>query len=239
MAKAYLEPKEIEQLERAATNLRDKLLIRFLFKSANRISEALAIGVGDIDFIHKTVTIQHLKIRLNLSCPNCGARLSKSHKFCPSCSNSVEKAIAQAREHRRVRTLPIDDETLQMLKGYIKRGGAVTQDGKKLLFCINRHRAWQIVKECAEKAGLPKLLNPETGKLHHVSPHKLRDAFAVNAIKIDDSGDGLRMLQEHLGHQSFNTTAKYRKVAGEELRDWYEKLWNNEVKKEGNHDECK
>jgi integrase/recombinase XerD len=28
-----------------------------------------------------------------------------------------------------------------------------------------------------------------------------------------------------LGHVSFNTTAKYRKVAGEELKDWYEKLW--------------
>jgi len=34
-----------------------------------------------------------------------------------------------------------------------------------------------------------------------------------------------RLLQEHLGHASFNTTAKYRKVAGEEHREWYEKLW--------------
>jgi integrase/recombinase XerD len=61
--------------------------------------------------------------------------------------------------------------------------------------------------------------------VHNVSPHKLRDAFAVHAVKLNDSGDGLRMLQEHLGHQSFNTTAKYRKVAGEELKNWYEKLW--------------
>jgi len=28
-----------------------------------------------------------------------------------------------------------------------------------------------------------------------------------------------------LGHASFNTTAKYRKVAGEEHRKWYEGLW--------------
>ena len=33
------------------------------------------------------------------------------------------------------------------------------------------------------------------------------------------------LLQEHLGHASFNTTAKYRKVAGEEHREWYDKLW--------------
>jgi len=102
-----------------------------------------------------------------------------------------------------------------------------------LLFGINRHRAWQIVKECADKAGLPKLINSETGRVHNVSPHRLRDAFAVHAVKVDDSGDGLRLLQEHLGHVSFNTTAKYRKVAGEELKGWYDRLWNKEVKEGG------
>ena len=73
-----------------------------------------------------------------------------------------------------------------------------------------------------------KVVNPETGKIHNVSPHKLRDAFAVHAVKTDDSGDGLRLLQEHLGHASFNTTARYRKVGGREHRDWYEKLWREQ-----------
>lgn len=99
--------------------------------------------------------------------------------------------------------------------------------GKNLYLVLTVIGAWQIVKECANKAGFPKLINPETGKTHNVSPHKLRDAFAVNAVKVNDSGDGLRLLQEHLGHQSFNTTAKYRKVAGEELKTWYQKLWDN------------
>ena len=121
--------------------------------------------------------------------------------------------------------LPIDSDTLKMLKEYVRRGGPVVKDGKNLIFGVNRHRAWQIVKECAEKAGLPKLVNPETGRVHNVSPHKLRDAFAVMAVKQNDSGDGLRMLQEHLGHQNFNTTAKYRKVSGKEHHDWYQKLW--------------
>ncbi len=128
-------------------------------------------------------------------------------------------------EHRRQRVLPIDKETLDMFKEYIDRGGPVLKKDKRLIFGINRHRAWQIIKECADRAGLPKIVNPETGKVHNVSPHRLRDAFAVHAVKHDDSGDGLRMLQEHLGHQSFNTTAKYRKVAGEEHREWYQRLW--------------
>ena len=33
-------------------------------------------------------------------------------------------------------------------------------------------------------------------------------------------------FQEHLGHQSFNTTAKYRKVSGKEHKEWYQKLWH-------------
>lgn len=58
-----------------------------------------------------------------------------------------------------------------------------------------------------------------------VSALRLRDAFAVHAVKFDDSGDGLRLLQERLGHQSITTTIRYRKISGEEHREWYEKLW--------------
>ncbi|MBU2536339.1 MAG: tyrosine-type recombinase/integrase [Chloroflexi bacterium] len=227
-SRAYLEPDEIARLEESAANLRDRLLIRLLFHLGCRISEALALEVKDIAFGSSAVVIEHLKYRMKISCPKCGTRLGKSHKFCPLCGNGVEKALAQEQEHRRMRTLPIDDNTLRMLRDYIQRGGPVPREGKRLIFGINRHRAWQVVRECAKRAGLPNLINPETGKIHGVSPHRLRDAFATHAVKLDDSGDGLRLLQEHLGHQSFNTTAKYRKVSGKEHREWYRKLWKKD-----------
>ena len=223
--KAYLELCDIDQMEGQAACLRDKLLILLLFRLGCRVSEALAMTVDDVDFAQGTVTIQHLKAGIRLSCPQCGARLGKSHTFCPRCGNRVEQALIQEREHRRMRTLPLDGETMKMLEDYVRRSGPVSRDGKRLIFGVNRHRAWQIVTDCADKAGLGELVNPETGKVHNVSPHRLRDAFAVHAVKLDDSGDGLRLLQEHLGHQSFNTTARYRKVAGEEHREWYDKLW--------------
>ena len=223
--KTYIEPEEIIMLEKAASNLRDKLLIYLLFRLGCRISEALSMKVDDIDFTQGTVTIVHLKRRMKISCADCGAQLGMSHSYCPKCGSKVETAQTEQQEHRRQRVLPVDIQTLEMLKEYIERGGPVVRDGKRVIFDINRHRAWQIVKECAEKAGLPKLVNPETGRVHNVSPHKLRDAFAVMAVKHNDSGDGLRMLQEHLGHQNFNTTAKYRKVSGKEHHDWYQKLW--------------
>jgi integrase/recombinase XerD len=226
--KTYIEPEEVALMEKAATNLRDKLLIRFLFHLGCRIPEALGMRVEDIDLEEGRVTIVHLKSSARLSCRNCGARLGQGHKFCPICGEKVLCARSEEHERRRIRTLPIDHDTLEMLADYIRRGGPARKDGQQLVFGINRHRAWQIVNECAEKANLPKLVNPETGRIHNVSPHKLRDAFAVHTVKLDDSGDALRLLQEHLGHASFNTTAKYRKIGGSEHRDWYQKLWKGE-----------
>jgi integrase/recombinase XerD len=232
-AKAYLEISDVEAMEAAATNVRDRLLIRLLFHLGCRISEALALQVKDIDFVQEAVTIEHLKTRMKLSCPQCGTRLGKSHSFCPGCGEKVEEAVTKEKEHRRMRTLPLDCDTLELLQDYIERGGAMEKNGKKLIFGINRHRAWQIIRECANKANLPQIMNAQTGRVHKVSPHKLRDAFAVRAVKRDDSGDGLRLLQEQLGHASFDTTAKYRKVSGQELKDWYQRLWSGKENPDG------
>jgi integrase/recombinase XerD len=225
----YLKPADVESMEKAATCLRDKLLVRLLFRLACRISEVLALKVEDIDLGRGSATIVHLKSRIRLLCPDCGARLGRAHSFCPGCGRKVNEAIKKELEHRRLRTLPVDAETLKMLREYIRRGGPVTRDGSKLIFGINRHRAWQIIRDCAIRAGLSSLVNPETGKKRGISPHRLRDAFAVNAVKLNDSGDGLRLLQEHLGHASFDTTAKYRKVAGQEHRRWYDNLWRKDA----------
>jgi integrase/recombinase XerD len=224
--KVYLEPSDVELLEEAATNLRDRLMIRLLFRLGCRISEVLGLQVQDIDFNNGIVVIQHLKCHIKLSCHICGARLGATHVFCPKCGGRIEISKSEEQLHRRQRVLPIDSDTLKLLNEYVRRGGPIVRDGKKLIFGINRHRAWQIVKEYAEKAGLPKLVNSESGKTHNVSPHRLRDAFAVYAVKLDDSGDGLRLLQEHLGHRSFNTTARYRKISGREHQEWYERLWS-------------
>jgi integrase/recombinase XerD len=225
VSKAYLEPEDIERLENAAEFLRDKLLIRLLFHSGCRVSEALGLSIEDVDFSQGAVTIEHLKMRIKLSCPECDTRLGKAHKYCPVCGLKVEQAVSQEKEHRRYRKLPLDKETLALLRDFIRQGGISDKQGRKLIFGLSRHRAWQIVRDCAIKARLPRLVISESGKAHNVSPHRLRDAFAVHAVKLNDSGDGLRLLQEHMGHKNITTTMKYRKVSGEEQKEWYAKLW--------------
>jgi integrase/recombinase XerD len=164
MSKVYLEPEEIKKLESAAQYLRDRLLIRLLFHLGCRVSEVLGIIVDDIDFNQGTVTIQHLKIRAKLSCPHCKARLNKTSKFCPGCGLEVATAITKEQENRRFRRIPLDESSLSILKIFVEHNGPVLKNDKSYLFGINRHRAWQIITECAEKAGLPKLVNPETAR---------------------------------------------------------------------------
>ena len=224
--KTYLELKETELLELAACCLRDRLLIRLLSRLGCRISEALAIKHKDIDFERKTVTIIHLKRTLKLFCPLCKSPLATNHRFCPGCASKISDSIKKQQEKRRIRILPVDEDTTEMLKIYMCKNKPATINGQTYLFNINRHQAWQIVRNCAKQAGIPSLVNPETCRIRGVSPHRLRDAFSVHAMKVDNSGDGLRLLQEHLGHASFDTTAKYRKIAGEEHRKWYESLWS-------------
>jgi integrase/recombinase XerD len=226
-----LDCKDIELIENNTSCLRDRLFIRLLFHLGCRVSEALGLKVSDIDFDSAAVTILHLKTRIKISCPKCQARLAKGHQFCPACGGVVDQFTKRQREQRRIRTLPVDDYTLLMLKDYIKNQLASSAPSD-LIFGFNRHRAWQIVRTSALKAGIANLVNPETGRLRGVSPHRLRDAFSVHAMKLNDSGDGLRLLQEHLGHASFNTTAKYRKIAGDEHRSWYDQLWNKPEKQE-------
>lgn len=59
--KVYLEPEDEGLLEDGTTNLRDRLLVRLLFRLGCRIGEALALTIEDIDFSRRTVTIRHLK----------------------------------------------------------------------------------------------------------------------------------------------------------------------------------
>jgi integrase/recombinase XerD len=119
-------------LEEVATNLRDKLLIHLLFHLGCRISEALSLALEDVDFERGTVTIKHLKASVKLSCTQCGQRIGRSHAFCPKCGSRITKAQAEQLERRRQRMLPLDADTLDMLKEYGKRGGPVVRGDKRV-----------------------------------------------------------------------------------------------------------
>ena len=53
-AKAYLDPTEVDSLEKVASNLRDRLFIRLLSHLGCRIAKAQALTVDDINFQQAT-----------------------------------------------------------------------------------------------------------------------------------------------------------------------------------------
>jgi integrase/recombinase XerD len=128
------------------------------------------IKVADVDFAQGTVTIIHLKRRLKLSCSICGTSLASAHLFFPKCGGKIEKSHAMEQQNRRQRVLPIDHDTMKMLQEYIDRDVPVTKEGKKIIFGINRHRAWQIVEILSRPNGLKSLL---TGKFVKMKKQQL------------------------------------------------------------------
>ena len=172
--KTYLEPKEVELLEKAATNVRDRLLVRVIFCSMIRVSEAIGIRVEDVDFDQGTLTIKHLKTRTRILCPFCQTRLSRAAKFCPGCGKEVPEPVKTQQEEHRIRTVPVDSKTLALLREFIEGDPLIRRDGGGLIFRIGRFQAWKVIHDLAEKARVGPLVNPNTGELRGISPLELR-----------------------------------------------------------------
>lgn len=109
-----------------------------------------------------------------MSYPNCRARLSRTARFCPGCGLMFGQAVINEREHRRHRVLPVNYDTIDMLREYITRGGPVKRNGHRLLFELTREYTWLLLKTYAARAGLDHLINRETGEVRGISPHRLR-----------------------------------------------------------------
>lgn len=240
-AKVYLTPEEAEAVENAALYLRDKLLIRMFRRMAGRVSEILGIEEQNIDFDQRLIKIVHEKARITRYCPFCAqsdirTRLGKKWVACPKCLHPISKTIKDQMDEILLRDVPIDKDTLNLIQkyikaggvtevqGYIKRGGKTELVTKRMLFNITRQRAWRIVVDCAERAGINELVNPKHNRRHHVHPHSFRDSFITDVMKRNPSADETRLLQEIVGHQNFDTTAGYRKVENDDVRSFYDKI---------------
>lgn len=146
----------------AATNLRDKLLVKLLFRDRCSISEALSLTLEDVDLDGK-VTFNHLKTRPKVFCPYCNRRMTKKYLFCPECGRKVKGVTNKDLDWHPVRTLTLDNDTLQTLREFIQLGGPVECNGRIVIFSIHRRHIGQIVRFCAWRANLDQC-KPEDGK---------------------------------------------------------------------------
>lgn len=151
--KAYLAPKQVERLIAAATNPRDKLLIRIPWRTGIRVGELIALRISDIDFDSRALVIKIQKMR---------------------------KRDGKPIEKRRM--VPVDQDTLDMIREYLQWRKRFSYKGD-LLFPITRQRVNQIFWKLGRKAGITAVGDPITSKHRKLHPHVLRHSFAIHCVK--------------------------------------------------------
>lgn len=107
---------------------------------------------------------------------------------------------------RTQRIVSVDSRTMQLLRTYCDKRHV----RKGLLFDVTDRRVEQIVYEAGVAAGIPRV---GAKKLH---PHHFRHSHSVAWIRKNPTMEGLRKLQQRLGHASIATTAHYLQFATEE-----------------------
>ncbi len=114
----------------------------------------------------------------------------------------------------KVRLVPIGKEAIKYTGLYlehVRNTMPVDKDSEDIVFLnrrgkqLTRVMIFLIIKDAAEKAGIPK----------NVSPHTFRHSFATHLI---EGGASLRAVQEMLGHQSITTTEIYTHLDRDYLR---------------------
>jgi len=215
--RTFLTPHEILSMIESVDNLRDKTILSFLSDSGCRVSELLAITPSDLDLERQEVSIIHLKRGAKKVCPSCNRTSGHSTKFCARCGADLSKIKAEGIQ-KRTRLISIGKDTASRLSDYLERT-QIAPDNP--IFPLSRQMVFYIVRNAAKAIGLAgKLfLNPQTGKHHYVHPHDFRSALAVSWLDYAGSdATKQKALQDALGHQSFDTTMRYNKLAPSTVR---------------------
>jgi integrase/recombinase XerD len=165
--RGYLEPEEIERLIEAATNPRDRLLVRIPWRTGVRVTELISIRIQDIDFENRAIIIKVQKTR---------------------------KRDGKATQKRRV--VPVDESSLDKVREYLEWRKQFPYKGD-LLFPISRQRVDQIFWKLGRKAGIGEIGDPAVSKHRKLHPHVLRHSFAIHCVKKGMSIERLQKILGH------------------------------------------
>lgn len=124
-----------------------------------------------------------------------GLRISEALALMPASIRSFEgkPAMEIVGKGKKLRMVALPASLKDKLESFAYRQGI---DRKSRFFDINRFRAWQILDETAQKAGIGK----------RVFPHLLRHSDAI--IRLRKTGNP-KALQYHLGHNTPAMTLRY------------------------------
>lgn len=200
----YVSKEEMEKMAENAPSpkMRNELLVRLMFHTGVRRSEAAEIKVSDIDRDDRAIRVENRK-----------------HQ------NSDKKD-----SHRKVYYQPSLDSLMRLWLDGGRRESYPTADESNYLF-VSNHAAHlssevinRIVKEAAENAGIQSVMyvDQRGHERKRITAHALRHGHAVHAIF--RAGIDLRSVQMHMGHASIDQTEQYLQLADDDVREAYERF---------------
>ena len=195
--RGFLTPEQVEAMIESCDNLRDRVLIRLLWRTGMRISElvrpgkdrspVLGLRVSNILWGENALIIRHAK-----------------------------------RKDNPPRRIDIDPDTLAMVREYLEK----RPDRSEFVIPITRQMGYLVVRRAAERVGITEVGDRLVSKRRHPHPHHLRHSLAVHSVRVTKGNYAdLIRLQQQLGHASIATTAGYVQFSDKEQRKWYDDLW--------------
>lgn len=138
---------------------------------------------------------------------SCGLRVSELANLTFSNIYKEQEFLRILGKGNKQRLVPVSQKALDEISRWeIDRNTLNIQKGNEDFVFLNlrgskisRISVFNIVKNCAEKAGIRKT----------ISPHTFRHSFATHLL---EGGANLRAIQQMLGHQSIQTTEIYAHI---------------------------
>jgi len=194
--RGFFSVEQVEAMIEKCDNLRDRILIRLLWRTGMRVSElvrpgkdrspVLGLRIDNILWNENALIIRHAK-----------------------------------RKDNPPRRIDIDPETLTMVREYLEK----RSEESEFVIPIGRQMAYLVVRQAAERIGIVEVGDPLVSKRRHPHPHHLRHSLAVHSVRKGSDYASVKMLQDQLGHANIGTTLAYVQFTDKEKKEWYTNLW--------------
>jgi integrase/recombinase XerD len=193
----YVSADEKEQLVEHAPEprLRNRLLIRLLWQTGIRQSEAAIIGLDDLDREERSIRIYAPK-----------TDSTRTVFYQPS----LDFFLDQWLDHGYRRSVGMAPESEYLFPSPQSEH-------------ISPSRIGKMVSEAAEKAGIQEVLYEDAkgDPKYRITAHAIRHGHALQALRSQIS---VKILQEQMGHAELSTTEQYLQVIGDDVKSAYQRF---------------
>lgn len=190
----YLDLDEYQTLIDACRTLRDEVILRLLWETGVRVSEACNIRIKDIDQDNRQIEIHTAKQQR-------GSTQTRIVYYRYELARTLREWLNQGGRNKYLGSSESD---------YL----LITKESPKM----PPKRLGEIVHDVADRTDLQEVVftNVRGNSQHRITPHTFRHSYAVHRTK---NGMPIVYLQDLLGHSDIDITRQYLKFRTDDIRE--------------------